>query len=166
MHIPFEQLPDDSRIWIFQSDKELTEKNIESITPLLMYFINDWTAHQQTLKASFTFMHNYFIVISVDENMTAASGCSIDKVYHIIRACGQLIGCDFFNRLRIAAMENNSISTYSVNQIVEKAESNLHDKSTLVFNNIIETKGELTTNWLVPIEKSWLASKLKTGNKV
>ena len=41
MYVPFEQLPDDSRTWIFQSDKELTEKNIESITPLLMYFIND-----------------------------------------------------------------------------------------------------------------------------
>ena len=63
-------------------------------------------------------------------------------------------------------MENNSITTYSVNQIVEKAESNRHDKATLVFNNIIETKGELTSNWLVPIEKSWLVSKLKSGSKI
>ncbi len=166
MYVPFEQLPDDSRIWIFQSDKELTEKNIESITPLLMYFINDWTAHQQTLKASFTFLHNYFIVIAVDENMTAASGCSIDKVYHVIRACGQLTGCDFFNRLRIAAMENNSITTYSVNQILEKEESNPNNMTTLVFNNIIETKAAMEKDWLVPIKKSWLASKLKSGSKI
>jgi len=68
MYVPFDQLPDDSRIWIFQSDRLLSEEDIEAINPILNYFISDWTAHQQTLRASFTFLHNqphslFYIII-------------------------------------------------------------------------------------------------------
>jgi len=48
MYVSFDQLPDDSRIWIFQSDRLLSEEEIESINPILNFFISDWTAHQQT----------------------------------------------------------------------------------------------------------------------
>ena len=152
MYVPFDQLPDDSRIWIFQSDRLLSEEDIEAINPILNYFISDWTAHQQTLRASFTFLHNHFLIIGVDENMAVASGCSLDKVFHVVRACGQKINTDFLNRLRIAEMTHHTIT--------------LHTEPLMIFSNIIETKSEMKNNWLIPIEKSWLAPKLKSASKI
>lgn len=166
MYVPFDQLPDDSRIWIFQSDRLLSEEEIESINPILNFFISDWTAHQQTLRASFTFLHNHFLIIGVDENMAIASGCSLDKVFHVVRACGQKINTDFLNRLHIAAMIQNVITLHSVKQILDIAENRNNNEPLMIFSNIIETKSEMKNNWLIPIEKSWLAPKLKSGSKI
>jgi len=34
------------------------------------------------------------------------------------------------------------------------------DKDTLVFNNLVTTKGEMEKGWLVPISQSWQARLL------
>ena len=111
-------------------------------------------------------MHNHFLIIGVDENMAIASGCSLDKVFHVVRACGQKINTDFLNRLHIAAMIQNVITLHSIKQILDIAENRKNNEPLMIFSNIIETKSEMKNNWLIPIEKSWLAPKLKSGSKI
>jgi hypothetical protein len=37
---------------------------------------------------------------------------------------------------------------------------------TLFFNNVVLTKEELETNWLIPAKNSWLAKKISFPNTV
>ena len=53
MFVSFYELPDSSRIWIYQCNRELTEKEISEIKKLAENFVGEWTAHQQTLHAGF-----------------------------------------------------------------------------------------------------------------
>ena len=62
MYFSFESLNDDSRIWIFQSTHYLEFEKVERISARLMNFLNDWQAHGQELNASFTIIHDRFIV--------------------------------------------------------------------------------------------------------
>ena len=58
MYVDFKDLPETSRIWIYQSDKELEPKQIEDMRQVLKEFVDDWTRHGQDLKGSFDIFHN------------------------------------------------------------------------------------------------------------
>lgn len=76
------------------------------------------------------------------------------------------INTDFLNRLRIAEMTHHTITLHTVKQILEIAENRNSNEPLMIFSNIIETKSEMKNNWLIPIEKSWLAPKLKSASKI
>ncbi|MBP6532881.1 MAG: ABC transporter ATPase, partial [Bacteroidia bacterium] len=78
-------LSDNSRIWIYQADRELTADEQSFLNQELLNFITDWTAHNVALSGSFEILHDRFLVIMIDENKTSASGCSIDKCFNFLK---------------------------------------------------------------------------------
>ena len=68
MFTEYKNLPNNSRVWIYQSNREFTEKEVEFISVKAKEFINSWTRHGDNLKGSFTIKYNQFLVLGVDEN--------------------------------------------------------------------------------------------------
>ena len=48
MYIPFEQLPDQSRVWVYQANRPLTGEEMEQIRSFLKNEMNAWAAHGAT----------------------------------------------------------------------------------------------------------------------
>ena len=67
MYVKFEDLPSNSRVWIYQSDREFSDQEINFITEKAIEFIEQWTKHGFNLKGSFTIKYNQFLVLAVDE---------------------------------------------------------------------------------------------------
>ncbi len=78
MYIPFEQMPDHARVWVYQSVKPLDAPTQAALTEALEQFTRGWDSHGIPLWASFRLLHGHFIVLAVDETAKDASGCSID----------------------------------------------------------------------------------------
>src|SRR3546814_19240373 len=83
------QFSDNSRVWIFQSNRELSPDEIKWAFPKLQGFISEWQAHGQALAAKVEIRYNRFIVVMVDETNSAASGCSIDSLRSEERRVGK-----------------------------------------------------------------------------
>ena len=86
MYVPFDRLPDEARVWIYATNRHLSDKEVIAIEQELIAFLTQWTAHQQALEASFSIPYNNFIVIGLNENKNLASGCSIDASVFILLA--------------------------------------------------------------------------------
>ena len=69
MYIPFENLPEESRIWIYQSNRKFSDVEIAEIESDLKNFIEDWAAHGTSLEASFIIKYNRFIIIAVNQEV-------------------------------------------------------------------------------------------------
>ena len=67
MFVPFENLPATARIWVYPSNRKFSDEEAEKIGTLCRSFLEQWTAHGQGLKASFSLPYNQFIVIALDE---------------------------------------------------------------------------------------------------
>ncbi|MBT3741263.1 MAG: ABC transporter ATPase, partial [Polaribacter sp.] len=78
MFIKYKNLPSNSRVWIYQSAREFTNKEVDFITLKSEDFINQWTRHGDDLKGSFTIKYRQFLILAVDESFNNISGCSID----------------------------------------------------------------------------------------
>ncbi len=145
-----------SKVWIYQSDKEFTKDNCLYLEQQLLNFTKSWTAHNQKLKAGYLIKYNRFIVLIVDEGLTNASGCSIDKSVHLIQKIEQELGVNLFNRMNFAWKdENNNVKVASREDFQNLIDNGMIDKDTVVFNNLVKTLAELEDSWEVAIHKSW-----------
>jgi len=148
-------LSDNSRIWIYQADRELTADEQSFLNQELLNFITDWTAHNVALSGSFEILHDRFLVIMIDENKTSASGCSIDKCFNFLKKMEAKLNVNFMNRLLLTYKENNEIKMLPKSKFEDLLKAGQLNENTIVFNNLIEKKAELKTNWQVPIKDSW-----------
>mgnify|MGYP001155618576 FL=1 len=102
----FKTLPEHSRVWIYLSDRLFTQEESEIILTEVDAFVSSWKAHQKSLNASGTLILNRFLILAVDENTEAASGCSIDSSVNFVKSIGLRFGVDFFNRLNMLILKD------------------------------------------------------------
>jgi hypothetical protein len=158
MYIPFDQLPPHARLWIYQSNQPLRPPAQAHISHTLQNFIDQWTAHQQTLHASYCILHDHFVIIGINQDVNAATGCSIDKLTHIIQTIDNELTVQFFNRLLIAHQDHNDPAAPIV--ITQKKDfknaykNNQITNDTFVFDTLILQKHQLSY-FKLPLKNSW-----------
>ena len=83
--IPFESLPDSSRVWVFGSDRPLTENGTTVLLDSVDDHLANWKAHGAPLTVSRQWRDGRFLVIGVDQNTAGATGCSIDGLFRVLQ---------------------------------------------------------------------------------
>lgn len=156
MYIPFDEMANTSRVWIYQADKHLSKEDQLHIEAECNSFLNEWAAHGQSLKSSFRIMHNKFLVISVDESFNQASGCSIDASVALIKNLELELGISFFDRTKVCFLIDDKIVDIPMNGIKSEIENGTINSDTLTFNNLVSDKQSFQTNWKIEAKNSWL----------
>lgn len=156
MYIPFENLNNESRIWIFQSNRKLNSGEIEKISNDLKDFLSGWATHGKQMNSSFQIVNELQVVVGIDLNIQAASGCSIDALVQKIQQLSGELNIDFFDRKATAVEENGVVNVFSFDQLKEKIASGEIKPSTLIYNNLIQSKGEMQNGWKIKAEESWV----------
>jgi hypothetical protein len=152
-------ISDQDRIWIYQADRLLTASEVDYVQKELAAFTATWTAHNHQLKAKAFVVFNLFIILSVDEDVHQASGCSIDKSVALIKKLNQALITDFLQRTTVALLENEQIRLLSLNSISGETV----DESSLFFNNLVTDGHGLKTQWIKRVGDSWLKRYLTTA---
>ena len=155
MLVDFNSLVGSSKIWIYQSNREFSELEMEVIKGKLSDFVSNWKRHGDELRASFDIRHNQFIILGVDEEYNNVSGCSIDASTHIFKQFESEFHIDLFNKLNTAFKDGEHINVVSIGDFQNFVNDQKVDSNTVVFNNTISTKKELDTSWEVSANESW-----------
>ena len=155
MNIEFDQLPDSSRIWIYQCNRTFSEKEQTEITAALKEFIDAWGTHGTPLKAGFKTPYNRFIVIAVDQAHQAPSGCSIDASVHLIQGFEQKFDVVLMDNMNVSFKHGEFIAYKPLKDFKQMAKDKSISAKTIVFNNLVTTKAEFESNWEVPAAESW-----------
>ncbi|MCF6167798.1 ABC transporter ATPase [Lutibacter sp.] len=155
MLINFENLPDTSKVWIYQSNREFSDNEIEIIKTKLDSFLENWQGHGDDLKASYQLKYNHFIILAVDEKFNEVSGCSIDASVNLIKQFEKEFKLDLTNKLNISFKVNNNINIVSLADFQHYAKQGKIDLNTVVFNNMAASKADFMNNWEVIAAKSW-----------
>ncbi|TXH27542.1 MAG: hypothetical protein E6Q96_06315 [Cyclobacteriaceae bacterium] len=159
MFIPFENLPANSRVWIYTGSKSFTEKETETITGLLQQFCEQWAAHGHPLQASFRILDNQFVVLGVNEDYHNPSGCSIDSSVGVMRKIQELTGVDLLDRSRVPFIINQKIELIPLAHLRIQFQQGILQADTPTFNTQAASKAQLQ-NWKIPAESSWVAKYL------
>ncbi len=155
MFTEYKNLPESSRVWIYQSSREFTNKEIDFIVIKAEDFINQWTRHGDDLKGSFIIKYNQFLVLAVDESFNNVSGCSIDSSVRFIQELEKELQLDLMNKMNVTFKDNDTVNLVKLSDFQRFAKERKISQETIVFNNMVNTKEDFEKKWEVPAKESW-----------
>lgn len=155
MYVPFENLPEESRIWIYQSNRKFSDEEVSEIETDLQSFLNEWYAHGTSLEASYQIRYNRFIIIAVNQEVQAATGCSIDSSVAFIQGLEKKYDVDLLDKMNVTFKLGEHIAHKPLIDFKKMVKDKAVTGKTIVFNNLINNIQEYNESWEVPAIDSW-----------
>lgn len=144
-----------SKVWIYQSNRRFTDQETSEIQNILNDFVVQWTAHGHQLKAKAEIFHQYFIVLTVDQDVANATGCSIDASVRVIKDIESNFGLDLFDRFNMAYKIDDDVHVATKEDFETLISIKKIGLDTIVFNNLVQTLEDFEQKWEVPLQDSW-----------
>jgi hypothetical protein len=157
MLLKFEELPENSHVWVYQSNRPMEEKEIKYIKIHAEEFISSWESHGIPVPGSFKILYDRFLVIAADENGFNVSGCSMDKSIHFVKGLEQELSISFFDRLLMPFKHKDAIAFYKINSLKELiAKGEIHQDDIFI-NTMVSNIHELNTSFEIKAIDSFLS---------
>lgn len=148
-------LENNSKVWVYPSDRELSYDELDSVREQLFDFLDVWTAHNQNLMTYGNVFHRRFLALFVDETYSVASGCSIDKSVNFLEGLRRQHGLNFFERMQFQYMVEEEIYQIQKSELKEAYLDGRITDDTLFFDHLVNTKEDFLKSWLKPFSESW-----------
>lgn len=158
MIVPLRTLSPDSRVWIFQCSRPLGSEEIARLDDALSRFLTTWTAHNQALQSGYEIKDGWFVTVAVDENVSTASGCSIDKLTHFMKQQEQEYGLSFFDRLTVLVrFDTGELRPFGLRSFQDAVKSSEVSPALKSFDNLVPTLAHYLASHERPLFQTWLA---------
>lgn len=157
----FDQLRGNGRVWVYTANRALTAEEQQQINAQMSDFCAQWNAHGNQLIAQFEILYDQILVLAADEDVEAASGCSIDSATNVFRAIDQNYKLDLFNRLNLAFIKDDKIRIVSLSDLNQAYHSGVITKDSLLLDNSLGQLSDLRSRWQVPLAESWAFRRIK-----
>jgi len=151
-----------SRVWIYQSNRLFSLAEALQIENLLNNFVSGWNSHGTPVKGYGNLFFGQFVVLMADERATGVSGCSTDSSVRLIRQIEQIFSVSMFDRQSLAFIIKDKIQQLPLSQLKYALDNEFISSDTLYFNNLVQSRVELENKWIIPVKESWLVKKLKS----
>lgn len=148
----------DYRVIIFPASRPFSPKESKIITEKLYDFLATWAAHGKPLSSSFKIEKNQFIVICVDEEKEAASGCSIDALGTVMREMDSEFELGLFDRMKASFIENGETKTMKLQDFRKGLKEKTISTDIEVFDFSKNTYVAFLSDFLLPLNRSWAGS--------
>ena len=153
--VTYRELPADAKVWVYQSNRPFTDDELRVLEPQINAFADEWVSHNVQLRAFGSVYLKQFIVLMVDESQAGASGCSIDRSIYFLRLVERNFGVELFDRMRFAFRMGDEVRTASKEEFTDLYHKKIIGDDTLVFDNLVSTKGAFESAWIKPLGESW-----------
>jgi len=155
MLVDFKNLPEESRVWIYQANRSFTPKELSEIEIKVGEFLTQWTAHGANLEAGYDIRYKRFIVLGLNQSLNTATGCSIDASVHFIQQIEKDYEVDLMDKMNVSFKQGDYVTYKPLSEFKNLVKNKGVSANTIVFNNLVLNKEEYLEHWEVPAEESW-----------
>lgn len=155
MLVDFNELPEESRVWIYQANRSFSEDELNRIESQIKEFLTNWAAHGSELNAGYTIKYKRFIVFGLNQNLNAATGCSIDASVQFIQQLEQEYNVDLMDKMNVSFKQGQFVAYKPLSDFRKMVKQKSVNEKTIVFNNLVNNIAEFKENWEVPASESW-----------
>ena len=154
--IDFDQLPDHGRLWVFPAGRTLADAEREALLQEVDDFLEGWAAHGRPLRSARELRDDRFLLVGVDQDASAPSGCSIDALVNRLRGLGERLGTALVEHGSVWFRGEEGIEAMSRRDFKELAASGAVTPDTPVVDTTLTRVEELRDGRLErPARESW-----------
>jgi hypothetical protein len=155
--VPFENLPDASRVWVFGSDRPLTEEGTTALLKGVEEHLTNWKAHGAPLTVGSQFRDNRFLVVAVDQSTEGASGCSIDSLFRVLQGLESKVGASLVGGGRVFYRDSHAaVQSTTREEVPALVASGAITKDTVVFDTSLTDLGAFRSGFEKRAKDSWI----------
>jgi hypothetical protein len=155
--VPFETLPDASRVWVFGSDRPLSETGSTALLKGVEEHLTNWKAHGEPLTVGSQLRDDRFLVIAVDQSTAGATGCSIDGLFRVLQALEAKVGASLVGGGKVFYRDTNAVvQSTTRDQIPTLVQSGAITKDTVVFDTSLTDLGAFRNGFEKRAKESWI----------
>ncbi len=154
--VPFDELPDHGRLWIFPATRTLTEAESDELLRAVDDFLASWSAHGVPLHCGRDLRDQRFLLVGVDVDAEAPSGCSIDALVNRLRGLAGELDVGLIDHAPIWYRDREHVHTVSRAEFRRLAAEGQVDPDVHVFDTTLTTLHQLRSGGLErPATVSW-----------
>jgi len=159
--LQLEDLPDDSRVWVFGADRGLDDGATDLLLRDVDRFLAQWHAHGAPLTTARDWRDQRFLTVAVDQSTAGASGCSIDGLYRSLKSLEPRLGASLVtsglvfyrdDKGRVQSVDRDRFSALGAERKITP-----HSR---VFDPTVTSLGEWRARFELNAEDSWHAKLL------
>ena len=156
MYLPFDQMPEYSRVWVYQADQKFSESDQKILRDRMKSFCEGWNTHGNLMPTSFEIVGEQILILAVDESNLGASGCSIDSSVRTLRELENILNINLTDQGKISFRRpTGELKVIAALGVKSRVTSGEIDLETEVINPKIRVKADLQNLWQ-PVRNSWL----------
>jgi hypothetical protein len=160
--IPFENLPDTSRTWVFAAGQTLSKSQSGQLLNAVDEFLAQWKAHGSPLTVGRNWRDDRFLTVAVDQSTAGASGCSIDGLFRILKSIEGRIGASLVGSGKIFYRDAaGAIQSVNREDFVKLATKGAITDATPVFDTTVTSLAEWRAQFLTAVGHSWHGALIK-----
>lgn len=154
--VPFESLPDASRLWVFGVGRGLDNAEEASFLGKVDRFLDTWAAHGVELRCGRDWRHGRFLLIAVDEASEPPSGCSIDAMVQVLKDEERVLGAPIVDSVPVWFIADEGVQRVSRADFKRMVEEGAVGLETTVFDNTVtRLNEERAGRWERPAQDGW-----------
>ena len=154
MFVEFNSLSEEAKVWVYPSSRKFYPQEIDALKEKLQSFVEAWKKEDEDFKASFELKYDRFIVFSAEED-AQLTNADIDQQVAFILQLQQEYEVELLDKMYVCFKQGEFIQYKDVKEFKTLLKKKSVSAKTVVFDNLVQTKGELENYWEVPITESW-----------
>ena len=159
--VPFDSLPDPSRVWVFGSDRALSGADADRLLAEVDRFLGQWKAHGVPLTCARDWRDEHLLTIGVDSTREGASGCSIDGLFRVLQAIERPLSTRLVGGGRVFYRDaEGQVQCVSREELVALAASGVIGDETAVFDTGLTTMAAWRARFEAPARTTWVKQLL------
>jgi hypothetical protein len=159
--VPFETLPDSSRVWVFGADTPLTDDATTALLDQVDRYLANWKAHGAELTVAREWRDGRFLVVAVDQSTAGATGCSIDGLFRLLQDAEKQMAVNLVGGGRVFYRDDHAavqaVSRVGVDALVANGTIT---KDTVVFDTTLTDLGTWRACFERRAKDSWVRELL------
>lgn len=156
----FEEFHPDARVWLFQSERKISDAEQTELLKDLANYTQTWRSHGDDLASMGRIVKDQFIVLIADTISTQIGGCSQDDMMRFIQSVEKKYNLSLLNRSLVALLVDDEVQLHNLNELSNKVKEHVVSEKSLMFDNMVRSRADFQHNWLKPLKDSWVSKFL------
>ena len=160
MFVPFNTISNYGKIWVFPASRKFYPQEIEELKNKIESFLNSWFDKIGLIDCSFLLRYDRFLIIAVETGENHLILDSHDALTAFILSLEKHYDISLLDKMNVCYKQGKYVQYKDLKEFKKLVKNRAVSKKTIVLNNFINSKEELSYDWEVPMADSWLNNLL------
>ena len=148
MYVDYNSLPENSKVWVYPSNRKFYPNEIEEIEEKIKNFIESWKSEDENFKASYQFLYQRFIIFIVDVDAIALTNEDIDTSVSFILSLQETYDVSLLDKMNVCFKQGEFVQYKELKDFKKLLKNKALTGKSIIFD-------DLDNHWEMPIEESW-----------